>query len=57
VTASDQEALWVLRAQSDGRDAIELLLRSAQPVVIFPDISWLETSSLAGIGIASKMSL
>jgi hypothetical protein len=57
VTASDQEAFWVLRAQSDGRDAIELLLRSAQPVVIFPNISWLETSSLAGIGIASKMSL
>jgi RNA polymerase sigma-70 factor (ECF subfamily) len=31
VTRPDQEALWVLRAQSDDRDAIELLLRSIQP--------------------------
>jgi RNA polymerase sigma-70 factor (ECF subfamily) len=31
VTASDQEALWVLRAQSDDREALELLLRNVQP--------------------------
>jgi RNA polymerase sigma-70 factor, ECF subfamily len=31
VNASDQEALWVLRAQSDDREAIELLLRNVQP--------------------------
>jgi len=32
VTA-EQEALWVLRAQSDDREAIELLLRSVQPAL------------------------
>ena len=26
-----QEALWVLRAQCDDREALELLLRSVQP--------------------------
>lgn len=30
---SNQEALWVLRAQCDDREALELLLRSVQPAV------------------------
>ena len=30
---SAQEALWVLRAQCDDREALELLLRSVQPAV------------------------
>ena len=30
---STQEALWVLRAQCDDREALELLLRSVQPAV------------------------
>jgi RNA polymerase sigma-70 factor (ECF subfamily) len=31
VDTSKQEALWVLRAQCDDREALELLLRSVQP--------------------------
>jgi hypothetical protein len=31
VNTSKQEALWVLRAQCDDREALELLLRSVQP--------------------------
>lgn len=31
MTTSRQEALWVLRAQCDDREALELLLRSIQP--------------------------
>jgi RNA polymerase sigma-70 factor (ECF subfamily) len=33
VTASKQEALWVLRAQCNDREALESLLRSVQPVL------------------------
>ncbi len=30
---TNQEAMWVLRAQCDDREALELLLRSIQPAV------------------------
>ena len=33
MTASKQEALWVLRAQCNDREALETLLRSVQPVL------------------------
>lgn len=33
VSTSNQEALWVLRAQCDDREALELLLRQIQPAL------------------------